>query len=325
MKTPMQRRDFITRIGTCAVVTGPLVARAQTTAVPVIGYLGSSEEVPANVAAFRRGLKEGGYTDGQNVAIEFRWADGQYERLPALATELIERPVAVLLAGGPPAALAAKNATTRTPVVFTSGEDPVQTGLVASLARPGGNVTGISLLHSELVGKRLELFRELLPKAKTVGLFHAPGESSIAFDLAAARMGLRVVRVSVASKEQLDGAFATLAAQKVDGVVNGSGPLFGLVLAPRINELAARAGLPVLHETPRYVAAGALMGYGSSSLDAYRLAGIYVAKVLKGEKPANLPVVQPTRFILAINLKTAKALGIKVPPSLLARADEIFE
>jgi putative tryptophan/tyrosine transport system substrate-binding protein len=318
------RREVIALLGGAAA--WPLAARAQQPAMPVVGFLGTTS-MAANapsVAAFRRGLKENGYVEGQNVTIEFRWGEGQLDRLQGLAADLVGRPVAVMFGGGPPAALAAKAATMKIPVVFTSGADPVKIGLVSSLNRPGANVTGISILFREVEAKRLELLRELIPTARAVGLVFDHIASSEEAETAARRLGLGFHAVPVATEDQLDAAFSSLADHRVDMVLVGSSPRIGS-WHQRIIRLAARTSLPAIYELRQYVTDGGLISYGASVTDAYRQAGTYVARILKGEKPSDLPVVQPTKFELVINLKTAKALGLDVPPMLLARADEVIE
>jgi putative tryptophan/tyrosine transport system substrate-binding protein len=321
----MKRREFITLLGGAAV--WPLAARAQQAAMPVIGYLNAtSMAVNAPfLAAFREGLKDSGYAEGQNVAIEFRWAEeGRNDRLPALAADLVSRQVTIIFAGGPPAARAAKAATTTIPVVFTSGDDPIQIGLVSSLNRPGANVTGVNILFSEIQAKRLELLRDLIPTAKTVGFVFDPETPREDIEPTGRRLGLQLYARSAATEEDLDAAFAAFADRRVDAVLVGTAPRFS-AWRKRILGLAARTSLPAIYEQRGYVTDGGLMSYGASIADAYRQAGIYVARILKGDKPGDLPVVQPTKFELTINLKTAKALGLEVPSTLLARADEVIE
>jgi len=321
----IRRRDFITFLGG-AVVAGPLAARAQQSAMPVIGYLNTtSMAVNAPfLAAFREGLKDRGYAEGQNVAIEFRWAESRNDRLPALAADLVSRQVAVIFAGGPPAARAAKAATTTIPVVFTSGDDPVQIGLVSSLNRPGANVTGVSILFSEIQAKRLELLRDLIPTAKTVGFVFDPETPREDIEPIGRRLGLQLYARSAATEEDVDAAFAAFADRRVDAVLVGTAPRF-TAWRMRILGLAARTSLPAIYEQREYVTDGGLMSYGASIADAYRQAAIYVAKILKGDKPGDLPVVQPTKFELAINLNTARALGLTVPLIMQMTADEVIE
>jgi len=321
----MIRREFITLLG--GVAAWPLAARAQQPAIPVIGFLGATSMATSApfVAAFRQGLKDSGYLEGQNIAIEFRWAEGRDDQLPALAADLVSRRVAVLFGGGPPAARAAKAATASIPVVFTSGDDPIKIGLVSSLNRPGANVTGVSLLISEVQTKRLELLRDLIPTAKAVGFVFDPEiPPRMEVEPAARHLGLKLHAVSVAAEHDIDAAFASFADHRVDGVLVGTSPrLFSW--HARIIALAARASLPAIYDARQFVADGGLMSYGTSLTDAYRLAGIYASRILKGEKPADLPVQQSTKFELLINLRTAKALGLEIPDKLLALADEVIE
>jgi putative ABC transport system substrate-binding protein len=321
----VKRREFITLFGGAAVVW-PLTAHGQQPAMPVVGFLATTS-MAANapfVAAFRQGLKENGYVEGQNVTIEFRWGDAQIDRLQGFAADLVNRPVAVMFAGGPPAALAAKVATTKIPIVFTSGDDPIKMGLVSSLGRPGANVTGVSLLFRELEAKRLEILRELIPGARAVGLLVDSNASSEEAETAARGLGLNFHAAPVATEAQLDAAFSSLADQRVDMILVGSSPRL-FPWRHRIIRLAARHSLPAIYELRQYVVDEGLISYGASVPDAYRQAGTYVAKILKGEDPSDLPVVQPTKFDLVINQKMAKTLGLDVPPTLLARADEVIE
>jgi putative tryptophan/tyrosine transport system substrate-binding protein len=319
----MRRREFIAGLG--SAVAWPLVAQAQKP-IPVIGFLNSGSPGPATdqINAFQQGLKEHGYIVGQNVSLDFRWAEGRFELLPEMAAELVNRKVSVIFAGGPPAAVAAKSATSSIPVVFTSGDDPVQSGLVGSLSRPGGNVTGISILLRETQSKRLELLRELLPSAIAVGLLahsRAPYDDT---EVAARSIGLELYPVSVTSVDALDAAFVSFTKHHVSAVLIGSDPSLA-AWRNQIFSLASRASLPAVCETRGFIPDGALMSYGADVSDAYRQASVYVARILKGESPADLPVVQPTKFELVINLKAAKAFGLAVPPGLLARADEVIE
>ena len=321
----MRRRQFIALLGGTAA-TWPLAARSQQPKIPVIGFLGSTSPsaTEPNVDGLRQGLKENGYLVGQNVTIDFRWADGQYDRLPALATDLVNRKVTVIFGGGPPAAMAAKAATTTIPVVFTSGADPVRSGLVASLSRPGGNVTGVSILLREMQAKRLELLRELIPSASVVGLLAHPRSSNEDTEAAARSMGLQLYIAHAATEDALDAAFASFSAHRVAAVLVGADPALS-GWRKRIFALASNTSLPAVYEIRGLVTDGGLMSYGASVPDAYRQAGAYVARIMRGEKPADLPVMQPTKFELVINLKTAKALGLDVPATLLARADEVIE
>ena len=319
----MDRRAFMAALG--GATAWPMVARAQQS-VAVVGFLNSGSAGPATdqVNAFRQGLKEYGYEVGQNVGLDFRWAEGRFDQLPGMAAELVTRKASVIFAGGPPAALAAKSATSSIPVVFTSGDDPIQIGLVGSLSHPGGNVTGISILLRETQSKRLELLRELLPSASAVGLLAHSRALNDDTDAAARSIGLKLYPASVASADALDAAFASFTDHHVSAVLVGSDPALA-AWRNQIFSLASRASLPAVCETRGFIPDGALMSYGADVSDAYRQAGSYVARILKGESPADLPVVQLTKFELVINLKAAKALGLDVPPALLARADEVIE
>jgi putative ABC transport system substrate-binding protein len=326
----MNRREIIAGLGTAAA--WPAVARAQQPAVPVIGVLSvqSADDSYKNFTVpFLQGLKEAGYVEGQNVAIEYRWAESQYDRLPALAADLVGRSVAVIRAIDTPAALAAKAATTTIPIVFTTGGGPVALGLVASLNRPGANVTGSSSLVAELTPKRLQLLRELIPSAGRFGVLLGPAfpdTQSVIQDLrAAARtLGLQVVVVSARTESDLETAFATLAQQRVGAVLVGPSAFFNL-RREQLAGLAARHALPATFANRDFVLAGGLMSYGSSIGYLMHQAGIYAGRILRGEKPADLPVQQPTKLELAINLKTANALGLTIPETLLATADEVIQ
>ncbi len=324
------RREFIALLGG-GVVFWPLRVGAQQPAVPVIGYLssGSPDVYPPVVSAFLEGLKGAGYVEGQNVAVEYRWAQGQYDRLPALATDLVRQQVNVIVAGALPTVLAAKAATSNIPIVFTSGGDPVDLGLVASLSRPGGNVTGVSLFSVALTAKRLELLLELVPTASVVALLENPTNPRTKFDIvelqeAARAAGKQTLVVRADSEDALEAAFTTLA-QGGARVLLVSGEPFFLVRREQIFALAVRHAVAAIYEYREFAKDGGLMSYGISLADMYRQVGVYVGQILKGAKPADLPVQQPTKLALVINLKTAKALGITVPPSLLARADEVIE
>jgi putative ABC transport system substrate-binding protein len=320
----VKRREFITLIGGAAA--WPLAARAQQPAMPVIGFLStlSMAATAPFVAAFRQGLKESGYLEGQNFAIEFRWANGRNDQLPALAADLVSRQVAVLFGGGPPAARAAKAATASIPVVFTSGDDPIKIGLVTSLNRPGANVTGVSILFSEIQTKRLELLRDLIPTAKAVGFVFDPETPSTEVEPATRHLGLKLHAVSVEAEHDIDAAFASFADHRVDGVLVEPSPRL-FIWRARTIALAARASVPTVYGDRQWVEDGGLMSYGASIADAYHQAGIYVAKILKGAKPGDLPVVQPTKFDLVINLKTANALGLTVPLIMQMTATEVIE
>jgi putative ABC transport system substrate-binding protein len=327
----VRRREFITILGG-AVTSWPLAVRAQQPAMPVVGWLAStSREVQAHFAdAFRQGLKEAGYVEGQNVVIEYRWAQEQYARLPALAADLVNRQVALITtAGGTVTAIAAKAATTTIPIVFVTGADPVENGLVASLSRPGGNATGVGLFTVVLEAKKLELLHELIPKTKVIAMLVNPSSpfaetQTRNIQAAASTIGQRVEMLHARTEGELDAAFATLVQLGADALVVGSDPLFDNS-RERLVALAARHAVPAIYDRRELAAAGGLMSYGASFVDAHRQAGIYAGRILKGAKPADLPVVQPTKFELVINVKTAKALGITFPQSFHLRADEMIE
>ena len=326
----MRRREFITLVGGAAV-TWPLAAQAQQGTMPVIGFLNgnSSEAGGPLLAAFRQGLREQRYIEGENVIIEYRWADGQYDRLPALAAELVSRQVAVISAGTPPAAQAAKAATSTIPIVFTSGGDPVQLGLVSSLSRPGGNITGISFLADELSAKRLSLLHDLVPNVGVIALLLNPNFIG-SVDLvkgaqdAARSFGLKLEVIAARDEHDIDAAFARIGELRAGALIVSADP-FMLTVREKIVKQAASHALPAIYNLRAFVTAGGLMSYDASASDAYRQAGTYVGRILKGEKPADLPVLQPTRFELAVNLKTAKALGVKFSDNLLSLADEVIE
>ena len=328
----LRRRDFITLLGGAGLLCAGKArqARAQQPALPVIGFLNGTTPATAlhHLTAFRRGLNETGYVESQNVAIEYRWGGNRSDHLPALAAELVRRPVNVIAAtGGFGSAPAAKAATTTIPIVFTlGGADPVESGLVASLNRPGGNVTGVTLLAVALTAKRVEILRALLPKASVVAALVNPASTDAAQELqpAARALGLELRELSAGTEDEIDAAFRTLAAHRVDALFVGSSPLFQYG-RDRIVALAARHAVPAIYDWREYAAAGGLVSYGSSITEMYRQAGIYTGRILKGEKPADLPVLQPTKFELVINLKTAKTLGLAVPDKLLALADEVIE
>ncbi len=326
----MKRREFITLVGGAAVVW-PLAARAQQPAMPVIGFLGSTSPAPApRIAAFHSGLNESGYAIGQNVAIEYRWADDHYDRLPALAAELVGRQVAVIVAaGGPAPALAAKAATTTIPVVFTAVSDPINSGLVASMNRPGANVTGVAALTIELDAKRLELLRELAPAARDIAALVNPNRPDIVqqlsgIQIAVQSVGQRLLVLKAGNERELDAVFDTQGEQKFDALLVGADPFF-LSRSAQLLALLARHAKPAIFAQREFVVAGGLVSYGTNLFDAYRQAGVYTGLILRGDKPANLPVVQPTKFELVINLKAAKMLGLAVPLTLQASADEVIE
>jgi putative tryptophan/tyrosine transport system substrate-binding protein len=317
----MRRREFVTFL-TGAAAAWPLSARAQHSAMPVIGFLRSTSLADSTpfVTAFRQGLREAGFIEGQNVAIELRFAEGRGDRLPELAADLIHKSAAVIVANDP-AAVAAKTTTTTVPIVFITGSDPVREGLVASLNRPGGNVTGVVFIVSELGAKRLGLLRQLVPKATTIGVLvnpNTPETEAERRDLLAAslKIGQQLSILDVRSDSEIENAFAALVQGSAGAVLIGSGQLVAL---------AARSRLPTMYSLREYVASGGLISYGASITEAYRQAGLYVGQLLKEEKPTDLPVMQSTKFEFVLNLKTAKALGLEVPPSLIALADEVIE
>ncbi len=325
----MKRREFVTLLGG-TVATWPLAARAQQPALPVIGFLNaaSSDGYAHYVAGFRQGLAEAGYIESQNVAIEYRWAEGQYERLPALAADLVHRQVAVIVANTP-AAMVASAVTTTIPIVFSSAIDPVKAGLVASLNRPGGNITGVANFDDVLGAKRLELLRELVPKAEMIGLLinpNNPNAETIASRLqeAARTLGQQIRILNASTEGEVDAAFATLGELRIGAILVASDPFF-VSRRDQIVALAARQTLPAIYQFREYPVGGGLMSYGASLADAYRQLGVYTGKILKGAKPAELPFQQVVKVEMIINLKTAKALGLTVPLSLLGRADEVIE
>jgi putative ABC transport system substrate-binding protein len=325
----MRRREFILIGGVAAA--WPLVARAQKKAMPVIGYLntGSPETNPPLLAAFRRGLNEAGYVEGQNLAIEYRWAESHYDRLPGLAADLVDRRVDLIIASSPPSALAAKTATSTIPIVFRGGADPVGDGLVASLARPLGNLTGVGFGGADLTAKRLELLSELVPRPGMIALLVNPNGSNaehIIQDVqeAARTKGLQLHVLKAGSESEIDTAFASLVQLHAGALVVSADPFLsnrrGQLVA-----LASRHAVPAIYAWREFVASGGLISYGPSLTAAFHLIGIYAGKILKGAKPSDLPVEQPTKFELVINIKTAKSLGLTVPPTLLAQADDVIE
>jgi putative ABC transport system substrate-binding protein len=323
----MRRRQFISLLGGAA--TWPLAARAQQVRVPVVGFLSTAAPEPGRVAAFVRGLSETGYVDGRNVAIEYRWADNDAARLPDLAADLVRRQVAVIAAMQTSTALPAKAATSSIPIVFLSADDAVEAGLVASLSRPTGNLTGINAMMVELVPKQLGLLHDLLPRATRFGLLESSGRVdaliSKSAQEAAARIGGTIEVLSVANPYEIDTTFAHLAEKRVDAVMMVLGARLFVNRRVQLATAAARYVMPVIFYDRGYAEAGGLMSYGVNILELYRQAGIYVGRILKGEKPSDLPVMQPTKFELVINLETARLLGIEVPPTLLAIADEVIE
>ena len=326
----MQRRDFIAGIGSAAAWS--VVARAQQPAMPVIGYLRAGRpglrSVDTLVAAFRAGLAETGYVEGRNVALEFRWAEGQIDRLPALAANLVRRQVGVIIAGGSAAARAAKSATMTIPIVFAIGVDPVGGGLVASLNRPGANITGATYLLQDLIGKRMELLHEIVPAAAMIGYLRDPSgpfpeaETKDA-ETAAQTLGVQLAFLNASTPSQIETAFTTLVERRIGALTIGAGAFLS-VQYEQIARLAARHEMPVIYNR-EFVNAGGLMSYEPNLAEPYRVVGTYAGRILKGEKPADLPVQQVTKIDLVINLKTAKALGLTVPQSILLRADEVIE
>ena len=326
----MKRREFITLLGGAAVAW-PLAVRAQQPAMPVIGFLNprSATDTVGLTAAFRQALNEVGFVDGRNVAIEYRWASNQVDQLPALAAELVGRPAAVIAAFSTVGALAAKRATTTIPIVFLTSDDPVKVGIVASFARPGGNITGVSFVSATLGTKRFQLLHALAPMADLIAMLmdpNSPESVNQSEDVqdAARALGQKLVVLPASTPEAIDLAFASLMQQRAGALLVSGGPSF-LTRREQLITLAARHKIPTIYPNREYPMAGGLFSYGANISDSYRQAGLYVGRVLRGDKPADLPVMQPTKFELVLNLKTAKTLGLDLPPTLLALADEVIE
>lgn len=327
----MRRREFIKALVGSTAAAWPLATRAQQPAMPVIGFLssGSPEAFRHLVSGFQQGLKEAGYVDGQNVVIEYHWADGQYDRLTGMVADLIRRSVNVIAATTTPAALAAEASKTTIPIIFATAGDPVRLGLVASLNRPGRNITGISQVSSELVPKRLGLLHDLVPTATTIGLLVNPKDPRSKTQIrdmqdAARAIGMQIHVLNASTEGEISSAFARLAELHAGALIVGTGELFNS-RPELLASLAARQRIPAIYQNREFVAAGGLISYGSSRIDSYRQVGVYVGRVLKGEKPGDLPVARPTKFELVINLKTAKALGLTIPSGVIAIADEAIE
>ena len=326
----MRRREFIALLGGAASAW-PLAARTQQPAMPIVGFLHARapETSVAQVEAFRRALAENGYVDGQNLSIEFRWARGQYDQLPAMAAELVRHPVDLLIGGSEPAAIAAKAATSTIPIIFSIGSDPIKLGLVASFNRPGGNVTGIDILTSNLNAKRLGLLHEVAPRAEPIGVLLNPNSPVAQTQLgdvqaAAGALSLRIRELHASSVTDVDAAFERIAHERIAALLVQADPFFD-TRRDQLVANASRAALPVMFQFREYAMAGGLMSYGIELTNVYHQVGTYAARVLKGANPADLPVQQPTKFELVINMKTAKALGLTIPPGVLAIADEVFE
>jgi putative ABC transport system substrate-binding protein len=331
MTVQIERRQFISALGGAAVAW-PLVARAQQPALPAIGFLsGGSPDLDVNLTrAFRQGLSESGYVEGRDVVIEYRWAEGKNDRLPAMTADLVRRQVAVIATTNTPVVAAAKAATATIPIVFITGADPVAAGFVASLNRPGGNLTGVTILLVEIGPKHFELLREVVPKANTIAFLVNPTNRTTAEPLisgaqaAANSLGVKLHVLNASTEADFDGVFATLAQLRADGLVIGP-DFFFTNRSQQLGALTVRHAVPAIYHDSAFAAAGGLMSYGASLADAYRLVGVYTGRILKGEKPADLPVQRSTKVELTINLKTAKSLGLTVPLPLLGRADEVIE
>jgi putative tryptophan/tyrosine transport system substrate-binding protein len=326
----MKRREFLTLVSG-AVAAWPIATRAQLPAKPVIGFLhyASPESFSKVLEAFREGLKEAGYIEGQNVTIEYRWAEGHYDQLPALAADLVHRQVTVIVAGGTLAAKIAKRTTTKIPIVFTSGEDPVEAGLVDSISRPKGNLTGVTSISGMTAAKRLELTRELLPRAQAVAMIVNPtypgADAQMAeIDAAGRTIGMQIVKIAASNEQEIDAAFATGKKRRVDAFVVGVDGFF-ITQRRQFAALSEQYAMPTIYPFSDFVRAGGLVSYGARITGDYRQAGVYTGRILKGANPSDLPVMQPAVFELVINLKTAKSLGFTVPASLLSRTDEVIE
>jgi putative ABC transport system substrate-binding protein len=328
----MRRREFITLLGGAAaapLLLWPLAARAQEATTPVIGFLNSTSPGPHSpmVAAFRGGLAETGYVEGRNVAIEYRWAEGRYDRLPTLAADLVRRQLSVIAATSTPAALAVP--ITTIPIVFTTGNDPVKLGLVSSLNRPGGNITGSTFFNNALGPKRLQILRELAPNANLLAMLVNPSNpntqsDTVQMQLAARSLGVQILIVTASNETEFDAVFANLVEQRVAALIVNSDPFF-YSRREQLTALVARHAIPAIYEVREFTAAGGLMSYGTSVTDAYRQAGVYVGRILKGESPGDLPIQQPVKFEFVINLKAAKTLGLEMPDRILVAADEVIE
>jgi putative ABC transport system substrate-binding protein len=330
----MRRRQFITLLGGVAAASSflwPLAARAQQSGpMPVIGYLGAASPTLGRSRALQQGLKEAGYVVGENVAIEYRWAEGEYDRLPALALELVRRQVSVLVTGGNAAAFAAKAATTTIPIVFILTEDPVHLGLVASVPKPGGSATGINVVSGELTAKRLELLHELVPTAARVSVLVNPADPTATettlrdLEPAARAIGLKIQVLKITTSQEIHAAFAAMVRERTEALFLGSDPFF-TSRRVQLATLSARHGIPLASQAREIAEAGGLVSYGANIADGFRQAGVYTGRILKGAKPADLPVMQSSKYELVINAETARMLGLTVPPTLLARADEVIE